>query len=179
MNARDVTTMTELMDALVGAFGSVCDDPPRSELLRACRETVDRARNDVEEAFCRADWRAYREWARAWTAEFGVKWEPCDAWHELDEWQPWFDEPDPGPFVSRTWKRLCPGIFDHIGVEGSSIYDEDDGHWRWEYEPENLPTPLPLPAGAQRLASGGFRSTFSTLEDAIAAAEKYVAECGQ
>jgi len=126
----------------------------------------------AENAFCREDPDAYREWAMEMQQE-GVEIEPCDAWYELD-YRPWVDEPDPGPFESETWKRVSPEIFDQIGVESSSIYREGENEWKWERDAE-VGSELPLQDGAERLSGGGLRMHFDSLAQAMDYAEKYQA----
>lgn len=74
---------TETLDHLSIALGTVRSKRLWNVLFDVVQE--------VEDTFCRLDWRAYREWAYCTSVDLQVKLEPCDAWFEVDgdeEWTP-------------------------------------------------------------------------------------------
>ena len=73
----------ESLDLLLTAAGVLVEESERPGArlsFKTCVQLIIKTSWKVEDAFCRLDWRAYRDWAYQISVRDGIKWEPCHEW---------------------------------------------------------------------------------------------------
>ena len=89
MLPKHLEELADALDGLYGAFGILADRGRRDPFRRMVSSTLE----EFETAFCLADWRAYRAWARRFSQAYDCAVAPCDAWFEAAPTaEPWIDE---------------------------------------------------------------------------------------